>query len=360
MKSFATAPFEPMKLPPLSREPKVSVLVANYNYAGYVGLALDSMLSQTYPRFEVLVCDDGSSDGSCDVIEEYAARDRRIRLIRKANGGQASALNAAYAAADGEIVCVLDSDDVFHPRKIEKVISAFRREPGSGFCTHRVQPVSGTGRHLSGPLPKAMESGWIAPRVLTRAGISSLPPASGLSFRKPVADCIFPLPLAFRSQADGYLMRAAQFLTSIVSLPDVLADYRLHGGNLTGSTVPSLAGVKAAFDHAARHIKSQKDFLASRYGKEVADRLRVEDMYGHWEGFLVMYVLEGKPRNGIHGRSLDELMKELPKTRRTRLWKLILALPPRSAELALKCWWRSAPWKSALSPFLRMLCVPTR
>jgi glycosyltransferase involved in cell wall biosynthesis len=76
----------PMELPPLSENPLVSVLVANYNYARYIGDALESMIAQSYPHFELIVCDDGSSDDSCAVVERYVKRDRRIRLIRKENG----------------------------------------------------------------------------------------------------------------------------------------------------------------------------------------------------------------------------------------------------------------------------------
>ena len=106
---------KPMELPPLGESPLVSVLMGNYNYGRYIGEALDSVLRQTYSNFEVIVCDDGSTDDSREVVARYCDRDTRIRMVVKENGGLASALNAAYAASRGEIICLLDADDVFLP-----------------------------------------------------------------------------------------------------------------------------------------------------------------------------------------------------------------------------------------------------
>jgi len=169
-----------MELPPLTENPLVSVLVANYNYARYIGDALESTLAQTYPHFEVIVCDDGSSDDSCAVIESYVKRDRRIRLVRKENGGIASALNVAYAVAKGEIICFLDADDLFYPEKLEMVVSAFGNQPTFGLFIHQVLPVSETREPIYVPSPKALENGWTGSQALRRGGDGRyFPPCSG-------------------------------------------------------------------------------------------------------------------------------------------------------------------------------------
>ena len=111
--------------PPLPAQPLVSLLVANYNYAGYIGAALDSALGQSYDNLEVCVCDDGSSDDSVALIESYAQRDRRVKLETKANGGAASALNVAFEMSSGEIVCLLDADDIFEPHKVAAIVDAY-------------------------------------------------------------------------------------------------------------------------------------------------------------------------------------------------------------------------------------------
>jgi glycosyltransferase involved in cell wall biosynthesis len=92
--------------------PLVSVIVGNYNYAAYVGEAIESVLAQTHPRVEVIVVDDGSTDGSRAVIERYGDR---VRALFKPNAGQGSVYNAGFRMAQGELVLFLDSDDVLLP-----------------------------------------------------------------------------------------------------------------------------------------------------------------------------------------------------------------------------------------------------
>src|SRR5438132_1625714 len=108
---MCTGKLSPVFLPPLPQRPLVSVLVANYNYGAYVGQAIESVLGQTYGDFEVIVCDDGSTDNSCEVIGRYVRQDPRVKLVRKANGGMASSWNVAYRHSRGEVLCPLDSDD---------------------------------------------------------------------------------------------------------------------------------------------------------------------------------------------------------------------------------------------------------
>src|ERR1700687_3666959 len=118
-------------------EPLVSILMSNYNYGQYISEAVESVLRQTYARLELVVCDDGSTDRSCEVIEAYRRQDRRIILICKHNGGQASGYNAAFRASRGEVVCFLDSDDVCLPTKIERIVKAFRATPKAGVAGHK-------------------------------------------------------------------------------------------------------------------------------------------------------------------------------------------------------------------------------
>src|SRR6202789_1652273 len=127
----------PIELRPLAANPLVSILVSNYNYARYIGNSIQSALDQTYTNIELIICDDGSTDDSIRVIEEYERKDKRLRLIRKANGGQGSGFNAAFALSRGEIITLLDSDDLFLPHKVERIVADFRAHPDAGFGVHR-------------------------------------------------------------------------------------------------------------------------------------------------------------------------------------------------------------------------------
>jgi hypothetical protein len=96
--------------------PTFSVLISAFQVARYIGRAVGSALEQTEPPFEVVVCDDGSTDDIMAALEPYMTR---IKLIRKENGGEASAKNAAARAASGEFVVFLDGDDAYLPGRLE-------------------------------------------------------------------------------------------------------------------------------------------------------------------------------------------------------------------------------------------------
>src|SRR5258705_13856552 len=103
-----------------------SVIVNNYNYARFLREAIDSALDQTYRNTEVIVVDDGSTDGSREIIASYGDR---IVPVLKQNGGQNSALNAGLSLSRGNVILFLDSDDVLLPTAVEAALEAFA-EPG--------------------------------------------------------------------------------------------------------------------------------------------------------------------------------------------------------------------------------------
>lgn len=106
----------------------VSVIVPVYNVEAYVGRCIDSVLSQTFTDLELILVDDGSSDKSGDICDEYATRDSRIRVIHKDNGGVSSARNAGldyvFSQSSSEWLCFVDSDDWVSSRYIELLLEA--------------------------------------------------------------------------------------------------------------------------------------------------------------------------------------------------------------------------------------------
>ena len=90
---------------------KVSVIIPVYNAEQYLKRCLDSVLAQTYQDFEIICIDDGSTDNSGAICDEYAKKDSRIRILRKENGGVSSARNAGLNIAEGEYITFIDSDD---------------------------------------------------------------------------------------------------------------------------------------------------------------------------------------------------------------------------------------------------------
>ncbi|HTT94693.1 MAG TPA: glycosyltransferase [Solirubrobacterales bacterium] len=124
MEVVAPRPREP--LAPRAAPPTFSVVVPAYESAATIAAALDSALAQTYPAAEIVVCDDGSADGTAAILARYGDA---VTVIRQENRGVAAARNAAIAAASSEFVVNLDADDVYLPNRLEVMAAALVERP---------------------------------------------------------------------------------------------------------------------------------------------------------------------------------------------------------------------------------------
>lgn len=115
---------------PAAEDLSVSVLIPTFNRANYLGECLDSLLAQTEPALEIIVIDDGSEDGTADLLRAYG---ERIRYVRKDNGGKPSAVNLGLALARGQLIWIFDDDDVALPDAIASRTAALRVRPDAGF-----------------------------------------------------------------------------------------------------------------------------------------------------------------------------------------------------------------------------------
>jgi glycosyltransferase involved in cell wall biosynthesis len=112
-------------------QPLVSVIIPTYNRCGCLTRAIDSVLKQTYVHFELIVVDDGSTDGTPDLLKAYGPS---LRVIRQKNGGVSSARNSGIRAAGGALIALLDSDDSWLPEKLEHQVAFFKTCPQASIC----------------------------------------------------------------------------------------------------------------------------------------------------------------------------------------------------------------------------------
>lgn len=113
----------------------VSIVMPAYNAAGTIRLSVESVLAQTVSDWELIVIDDGSSDDTAEILEQMAARDRRIRFLQnERNSGVSYTRNRAVALAEGEWIAFLDSDDLWHPQKLEKQLTLAAEHPDMVIC----------------------------------------------------------------------------------------------------------------------------------------------------------------------------------------------------------------------------------
>src|SRR5215472_18218165 len=119
------------------KAPYFTVLIDAYNYGRYVEEAVLSALAQDFPAAEreILVVDDGSTDDTAARLRKFG---NEIRYLYKANGGQASAFNYGFANARGEVIALLDADDVWLPNKLTRLREVFGQSPDAGMAYHRL------------------------------------------------------------------------------------------------------------------------------------------------------------------------------------------------------------------------------
>ena len=163
--------------------PLVTIIALCHNHRRFLAEALDSILAQTYPRLEVWLVDDASTDGSAEILAEYAARNPTWHLLLlPQNGGNCRAFNQAFAQSQGEFILDFATDDVLLPQRISQQVSAFGALDASyGVVYSNAELTDETGRSLglhhrpdvAGHLHPRPASGWVFAEVLARFFISA-------------------------------------------------------------------------------------------------------------------------------------------------------------------------------------------
>lgn len=347
----------PIELRPLPAQPLVSILVSNYNYGRFIADSIQSALDQTYSNFELIICDDGSTDDSLRIADEYARRDPRVRLIRKANGGQASGFNAAFAASRGEIIALLDSDDIFLPHKVERIVADFQAHPDAGFGVHRIIRMSADLRPqgvwpMSDPLP----SGWFGSSLLRDGGVlPCTPPTSGLSLRRDVAERLFPLPLQkpLVSCPDQLICRLAPFLTNITREDKALSAYRLHGNNNYGPDRVTAESFNRQMVFSEALWAAQKRYLATIDPRLAED---FQPLSNNGYTAQITYLHARLAKDPAVRRHYDRFMASLtgPGVRYWWFWKISIYLPLPVFDFCLNLLIRQSWLKQLVSRLKRM------
>jgi len=203
--------------------PLISVLINNYNYDKFLPEAIESVLKQTYERYELIIVDDGSTDNSREIIDHYFRKfPGKVIPIYKENGGQASAFNAGFAASQGDIIAFLDSDDYWFPQKLESIAEAHRKH---AIVQHNLLKGEERYRLISNKADKQ--------KLLKEYGyIGAFIPTSGLSFHRNLLNKVFPIPEeSLKICSETFVLCNALYFENIFSINECLGFYRVHGNN---------------------------------------------------------------------------------------------------------------------------------
>jgi glycosyltransferase involved in cell wall biosynthesis len=225
----------------VSYVPTVSVVIPFFNNIEHLGEAVQSVIAQTVSDWELILVDDGSTDGSSTLAVELAAGDDRIRYVEHAghrNLGHSAARNAGIGVASGEFVALLDADDAYLPAKLERELAAFRRAPDAGLVFAPAIYVHADGRRNrqrmtlpAGLIPR----GHLVPAMLRRE--DDAPCTGAAMFRRSVALATGGFNEDFRVvYGDQVMWCKLAFAAPVYYDPEPSALYRIHDSSVCRSS----------------------------------------------------------------------------------------------------------------------------
>jgi glycosyltransferase involved in cell wall biosynthesis len=244
--------------------PFVSVLIDTFNHERFIEEAVSSALAQDFPAAdrEILVVDDGSTDKTPELLGKFASE---VRVLRKANGGQASAFNCGIPECRGQIVAFLDGDDWWAPGKVSAVVEAFAAHPAVGLIGHSVTEVlPGDVRRTElvrdGPRFRLDSVDGARLFRLRRSFLGT----SRMAYRAEVLKRIGNVPEGLVFEADEFLFTLGALFSEVLLLREPLTFYRLQGQNLYQIQAASQAATRRK--HGV--IVTLTDALRARFAEE--------------------------------------------------------------------------------------------
>ena len=315
----------------------ISVIITNYNYEQFVGDAIDSVLGQTRPADEIIVLDDGSTDGSRDRISSYGDS---IRTIYQPNEGIKAISNTGYATSSGALVIYLDADDVLYPGALDFVERAY--EPGVAKIQFDLDVVDSKLKPLGRrycDFPKTTNS-ESTDREFAKNGTYAWPVTSGNVYAREFLTKVMPLtpPVSH----DGVLNTIAPLYGRIATIAEPLGQYRLHLQNI--SRIDDLGRINIIPDFASRiHIRKLEFAVLADHARRLGHNLPSIDFLDR-ELVFVNYRIMARKIGREDGDDRDRALMDLwwagilliirgPFKFRTRMkhlvWHVTLVLAPK-------------------------------
>lgn len=321
--------------------PKLSVVITNYNYAAYIGIAIDSVLSQDVD-IELIVVDDCSTDCSRDVVASYG--DRVIPVFQPENQGQGGGFNAGFQHVTGDLVLFLDADDFLLPGAADTILNNY--EPDIAMYLYRMHYADVEGQ-LGGffpPLEVPFANGDISAQ-LRDTGDYSCTITSGMVFSRKALEQIMPVDAeSFAYGGDGYLTAAAPLYGPVRGLDQAICAYRLHASQHTQfNKVYAKRGRWRIEHHQARFNTIRRH--SERLGLPVANDLG-ERQADHLQERLISLVFEPEA-HPVRTDTRKSLLNKLRTANRERFgskalprnaWWILIGLLPAGAARTVLSW----------------------
>ena len=226
-------------------------MMSCYNASRHVSEAIESILSQTYGDYELVVVNDGSTDDTLEIVQAYAQRDRRIRILDKANTGLADSLNAGMRMARGEWIARLDADDIALPDRLTAQMAYVQSHPGTVLLGSGFIEIDVSGESLRTCRYPAEPETYM--RQIEKAG--RFAPHSSCLYHKPTVERLGGFNPRFHRSQDADLWFRLSLIGEIVALPAPLVKIRRHQDSLSGADcgrTQAIFGMAAQVCHRLR------------------------------------------------------------------------------------------------------------
>ena len=226
----------------MSTDKKVSVIIPNYNYARYVGEAIESVINQTYTNIEIVVVNNGSTDNSLEILEGFGDR---IKLVNQENLGQSGARKSGLLKATGDFIAFLDADDTWEPQKIEKQLLLFSPTTELVYCG--IGRFSGKSKsRISTHLPRF--NGSCAQDFVSQPGVSIvLSGESTAIFTRALLEKVGGFDPELNSAAGWDFFRRCSKFTDFDFVPEALTNYRIHDSNMSNNGLKTIPDIRNAY-----------------------------------------------------------------------------------------------------------------
>lgn len=305
--------------------PLVTVVMPVFNVERYIAIAIRSVLKQTYEKFELLIIDDGSKDGSVEIAEGFL--DPRIRIIQQANRGLAGARNTGIRNARGKYVAFLDSDDAWAPTKLEVHVEHLERRPCVGVSYSGSRLIDDHGRPMG--ITQSPKNYHISPAdIFLRNPVGN---GSAPVIRRSVFDHIkgpygadgkigwFDEHFRQSEDIECWMRIALETLWKFEGVNQVLTDYRVNAGGLSANIVKQFETWSWMRDRVARN---HPDF-GRRWAKQA-------------EAFQLRYLARRAINMRDRGLSLSLAMQAITTDLRIMIREPVKTLVTLGAALTLR------------------------
>ncbi len=244
----------------MNKLPKVSAIVPVYNGERYLRQAVESALTQNYPNVEVIVVDDGSTDESGEIANQLAKEfPQQVRTVHQANSGLVGARNTAIAHATGELLALLDSDDIWLPNHISESVAVFEKERAVGLVHANIILINGDGDVLNAPTNRRwstnQQEAW--QQIFLRNEHVSCATAV---FRRSVIDRVGAFDSDFNRLGceDRDMWLRISEVSNVHYIDAVHAKYRIHESNMSKSIDKMhQARMKLIHKHGSENMKGK-------------------------------------------------------------------------------------------------------